>query len=388
MKEENEKAYKLLGFMCYPKWTFDSKYVGVYFEAIKRAIKCGNVEFVEEVLRSNPALLWGNKESGTIFHIALAFRQEKIWNLIYGLSVEQRNKIIGILVGSNNMLHIAAFPIITAKTKGVPDEASKMLYQGEQQFWKEFNKAPGAAMKVQRELQWYKEVEGMVPSSYRIRPNDNGETPHALFTTWYSKLVKEGEQWMRDTATSCTIVATLIVTVMFAAAFTLPGGNYNESENSRNSKSAHAGNPRFLWHNPFMIFVISDALSLFSSITTVLMLLGNKRRRRGQRTAAQEVTGEAVRTRWVWHKELRESITAYTFDNTGMSDLLSSFADVKRSAMKRSSGEDSAVMVHLRRPGLCRLYFYSSRDTWDMLVIWNADEDNGCLPSVSLVNDT
>lgn len=30
---------------------------------------------------------------------------------------------------------------------------------------------------------------------------------------------------MKNTATSCTVVSTLIITIMFAATFTVPGGN-------------------------------------------------------------------------------------------------------------------------------------------------------------------
>ena len=36
---------------------------------------------------------------------------------------------------------------------------------------------------------------------------------------------KDGEQWMKDIATSCIVVGALIVTIMFAAVFTVPGGN-------------------------------------------------------------------------------------------------------------------------------------------------------------------
>ncbi|XP_059631711.1 ankyrin repeat-containing protein NPR4-like [Cornus florida] len=277
MRLKNNQARELLSKMCSPMWTFDSKHVQVYLEAIKRAIKCGNAEFVEEVLRSNPALIWGNKENkerGSIFHIAVAFRQEKIWNLIYGLNTEHRNKIIGTLVETNNLLHIAACPMVMSETIGAPDEASKQPMQREQQFWKAFSEAPGTAMKVQRELQWYKEVERMVPSSYRILANNKGETPPALFSKWHSELVKDGEKWMRDTATSCTIVATLIVTVVFAAALTLPGGNADDDpEQPEHPRSLHSGDPKFLWRTSFMAFVISDALSLFSSVTSVLMFL-------------------------------------------------------------------------------------------------------------------
>ncbi|XP_059629913.1 ankyrin repeat-containing protein At5g02620-like [Cornus florida] len=218
--------------MCCPIWTFDPEYAEIYVEAIKIAINMG---------------------------------MEKIWNLIYGLTTEQRNKATGTLVESNSMLHIAAYPLVD-----VPDEA--LQKKGEQQLSKIFSKPPGAAVKVQREIQWYKEVERMVPSSYKILANKNGNTLPELFTKSHAELVKQGEQWTRDTATSCTIVATLIVTVMFAAAFTLSGGAVDKPDESRKTP-LQSGDPKFLHHDNFMVFIISDAFALFSSFTAVLMFL-------------------------------------------------------------------------------------------------------------------
>ncbi|XP_059630295.1 ankyrin repeat-containing protein ITN1-like [Cornus florida] len=264
MKKKNMEAHELLSKMCSPRWTFDSKYVGVYFEAIKKAIKCGNVEFVEEVLRSNPALLWGDEDSGSIFHIAVAWREEKIWNLIYGLNTQQRNKIAGRLVKSNTILHIAACPLVTDDRYIGGGLLSKedSKNQGEQQSQpKVFSKARDAAMKMQRELQWYEEVKRMVPSSYKLKANNHGETPSDLHASYHNELLKEGEQWMRDTAGSFTIVAALIVTVMFAAAFTLPGG------------TDESGNPVFLKYTLFMVYAIANAISLLTSTTSLLMFL-------------------------------------------------------------------------------------------------------------------
>ena len=68
---------------------------------------------------------------------------------------------------------------------------------------------------------------------------------------------------MKDTTTSCTVVGALIVTIMFAAIFTVPGDN-----NQNNSF------PIFLNKKLFMAFIVSDALLLFSSSTSVLMFLG------------------------------------------------------------------------------------------------------------------
>lgn len=92
--------------------------------------------------------------------------------------------------------------------------------------------------------------------------NEQGRTPQILFTEEHKGLVQEGEKWMKDTASSCMLVATLIATVMFAAAFSVPGGN-NEI----------TGKPNFLLKRSFLVFAVSDALALFSSSTSILIFL-------------------------------------------------------------------------------------------------------------------
>jgi hypothetical protein len=106
-------------------------------------------------------------------------------------------------------------------------------------------------------------VESIVPTQFRENKNKDGKTPQELFTESHKELVKEGEKWMKSTSTSCTVVGALIVTIMFAAAFTVPGGN-DQSK----------GYPIFLKDKLFMLFIISDSISLFSSSTSVLMFLG------------------------------------------------------------------------------------------------------------------
>ena len=88
-------------------------------------------------------------------------------------------------------------------------------------------------------------------------------TPAQQFTKDHKELGLAGEKWMKDTATSCTVVGALIVTIMFAAAFTVPGGT-----------DQNTGFPMFLHKKIFMLFILSDAISLFSSTTSVLMFLG------------------------------------------------------------------------------------------------------------------
>ena len=93
--------------------------------------------------------------------------------------------------------------------------------------------------------------------------NTNSKRPRELFTESHKELVKEGEKWMKGTASSCTVVAALIVTIMFAAAITVPGGNKQDS-----------GLPTFLNEKVFMVFIISNSLSLLSASTSLLMFLG------------------------------------------------------------------------------------------------------------------
>ncbi|KAK2968201.1 hypothetical protein RJ640_001033 [Escallonia rubra] len=83
-----------------------------------------------------------------------------------------------------------------------------------------------------------------------------------VFIETHEELVREAEKWMKDTAKSYTIAASLVLMVVFAAAITIPGGN-----NSVN------GLPRYSKEKAYDVFVISNALALFSSISCVLIFL-------------------------------------------------------------------------------------------------------------------
>ena len=107
------------------------------------------------------------------------------------------------------------------------------------------------------------EVKAVVRPKIRETTNEEGLTPRELFTEEHKDMIKEGENWMKNTATSCTVVGTLIITIMFAAAFTVPGGH-----------NQNTGYPIFSGKKLFTLFIIADSLSLFSSSTSVMMFLG------------------------------------------------------------------------------------------------------------------
>ncbi|KAK9939556.1 hypothetical protein M0R45_016248 [Rubus argutus] len=108
------------------------------------------------------------------------------------------------------------------------------------------------------------EVENIVPSEIHEVPNSDGMTPRELFTKNHEKLKVEAENSMKGTATSCTVVGALIVTIMFTASFTVPGGNNSTNADAR----------MFLVEKLFLIFIISDTLSLVFSTTSVILFLG------------------------------------------------------------------------------------------------------------------
>ena len=112
-------------------------------------------------------------------------------------------------------------------------------------------------------------MEKIVPPSYIKMRNSENQTPKDLFTEKHKDLLKEGEKWMKSTATSCMLVATLIATVVFAAIFTLPGGDNNDN----GAPPPEKGAPLFLEKKWFLIFVISDAVALFSSTASIIMFL-------------------------------------------------------------------------------------------------------------------
>ncbi|KAM4071931.1 hypothetical protein ACB094_11G098700 [Castanea mollissima] len=210
-------------------------------EGMIKAVNEGRVEFVTEMLKAYPDLVWCVKKSKrSLLSFAVLYRQDEVFRLL--CRSPAKKALFALVDGDKNtILHFAAMLEPSARR----------------------NTVPGAAFLMHREVQWYKEVESIVHPFVLESKNTNGKRPRELFTESHKELLKEGEQWMKETASSCTVVAALIVTIMFAAAITVPGGNKQDS-----------GLPTFLNEKVFMVFIISDALSLLSASTSLLMFLG------------------------------------------------------------------------------------------------------------------
>ncbi|KAI3894040.1 hypothetical protein MKW92_026058 [Papaver armeniacum] len=206
-------------------------------KAIHLATINGIVEVFDNLLDSNPYLVRFKDDDGRgLFQIAVMYRQVNIFQYI--CQMRHKNKSASVLdYKQNNILHCVALL-----------SPSRQL-----------DRVTGAALQMQREIQWFLEVEKVVLPRYREMENAAKEKPRALFSVEHKNLMKDGEMWMKETSSACMIVSTLIATIMFAAAFTLPGGN-----------DQNTGYPMFSKSNTFIVFIVCDAVSLFASCTSVM----------------------------------------------------------------------------------------------------------------------
>ncbi|CAM8960972.1 unnamed protein product [Rhodiola kirilowii] len=204
----------------------------MYEKPLFLAAESGIVEIVEELAETFPNILWKKNNDGqNIFQVAVSFRHQSVYSLVYRMAKDKRYKIRAPDKFGNNILHMAG--------KLAP------LHR--------LNTVSGAALNMGCELQWFKEVGKSIQPLQRRARNNDGKTPKELFTKEHEKLVKEGEIWMKSTANSCTTPAALIATVVFSAAITVPMSNI--------------GKPG---ETAFTVFAIADALSLFTSLLSLL----------------------------------------------------------------------------------------------------------------------
>ncbi|KAG6382281.1 hypothetical protein SASPL_158054 [Salvia splendens] len=157
----------------------------------------GNDDFLVELFQNDHNLLYKvNKSSHSIFHVAVLHRYPKVFNLTYELGGTKDLIASYIDNDGNNILHLAG----------------RLAPQNQ------LDNIPGAAMQMQREVLWFKHKE----------------------------LKKRAEEFMKQTAKSCMLVAT----VVFTTAFTVPGNN-----------------------RIITVFPASEVVVMFSLLTSMLMFL-------------------------------------------------------------------------------------------------------------------
>ncbi|KAL0398117.1 UNVERIFIED_CONTAM: hypothetical protein Sradi_2155000 [Sesamum radiatum] len=209
---------------------------------LHEAAKVGNVGLITMLTRSDPDLIWqrDSRKQHYIFHTAVLHRQENVFSLIHQIGSMKELIAISEDDNHNNIMHLAG--------KLAPPGRLKIV--------------SGAALQMQRELLWFKEVEKVVPPSCLDIRNKQRLRPRELFSIEHNSLLTKGETWMKETANNCMIVATLIATVAFTAAFTLPGGNNGDT-----------GMPILKKRTWFTSFAVSNAVALFCSTASIIMFL-------------------------------------------------------------------------------------------------------------------
>ncbi|XP_028770074.1 ankyrin repeat-containing protein ITN1-like [Neltuma alba] len=244
MKVQHAKAHEILNLVCENLRHLNEVKKKMFGKALISVSEEEGVEFLLRVTKANTELImlviYGGSRLPIFFH-AVKYRRAEIFNLLRGFRFKNVVASFADSKSSNTLLHVAAM----LAPSSYLDHIS------------------GATLQMQREMQWFKAVESVVGPGYKLVINNDKLTPLEYFKRNHKELRADGEKWMKETASSCSIVGALIVTIMFAAAITVPGGNNQNS-----------GYPMFMEEKLFKVFLISDALSLFSSTTSVLTFLG------------------------------------------------------------------------------------------------------------------
>ncbi|KAG5120806.1 hypothetical protein JHK84_039146 [Glycine max] len=198
------------------------------------AIKSGNVEAVKMLIDKNRELVTiKDPQNGrNLLHLVVLFRQKRIFiSMLWGLE-EHIVRAVEVDNEGNNILHLAAH---------LPVEFEELS-------------SLRASIQMQRELEWFKFVETCVPRELRRMRNNMGKRPIDVFYEEHKKLSEEIKDAARGIAEYGMLVSTLVATVAFAAALTVPGDKTNA------------------W---FTVFILTNAVALFTSSASLLSFLSN-----------------------------------------------------------------------------------------------------------------
>ncbi|KAJ0793972.1 putative ankyrin repeat-containing domain, PGG domain, ankyrin repeat-containing domain superfamily [Helianthus annuus] len=244
LKEDKVKhniALMILKFICEEVSKLKSNHSYYYHDAFIVAVNNNTIEVIEQITQSFPESIWTRGNGYLLSELSIINRCEKVFNfLAYKVTQDKYLHTISEDENNNNLLHLAG--ILAPKHK--------------------LNMVSGAALQLQRELQWFEEVGKFVKPKDKEALNNKQETPIMVFRQEHNDLRQKGEDWMKKTSESYTITATLIITIVFAAAITVPGGVKGDT-----------GKPTFQTRPSFIVFAVSDAISLFTSTTSLLLFL-------------------------------------------------------------------------------------------------------------------
>ncbi|CAB4275709.1 unnamed protein product [Prunus armeniaca] len=221
----------------------NSKKQSIYkYNPLLIATITGIVPIVAEILRQHPQAAEHVSDSEqNILHLAIKHRQREILELLKRkpITISRLNEMIDS--DGNTILHQAA------------DRSYYSVAISE--------KLIGPAMQLQAELLWMMGVKNILPPHYIMHHNNKDQTAEELFNDEHNELLKSAQEWIKDTAQSCSTVAVLVATVVFAAAYAMPGGNEPN------------GLPVFHDSPLFWLFTCMDVVAIACSLSSVAFFL-------------------------------------------------------------------------------------------------------------------
>ncbi|KAK9209643.1 hypothetical protein WN944_002010 [Citrus x changshan-huyou] len=166
----------------------------------------GITEIFEEILQRYPqALLSKENELNeqNILHVAVERRQHKVFELIM-------NKM---------QLYVPKWAARIDK-KGY----TLLHHVADMKHYKQGIR-PGPVLQFQEELQWFERVKKIMPRHYVMHRDEIKKiTASDLFDLTHEDQLRKAQEWIKETAQACSVLAILIATVVFTAAFTILGG--------------------------------------------------------------------------------------------------------------------------------------------------------------------
>ncbi|KAF7840583.1 ankyrin repeat-containing protein ITN1-like [Senna tora] len=203
------------------------------------AASYGIIEIVELFLKKHPESINHVSDDGhNVLHMAVKHRQLKIFKLLQ----------------KKSEFHTLASQI-SSKTKNT------ILHQVARTDFYRPPELPGAAFQLQSELKWFKRVRKVLPSHLIMHCDEDYLTAADILDIMHYNMLKEAQSWIKETSQSCSTVSVLVATVVFAAAYTIPGGS------TEGGDAVLSGSPVLLF------FTTMDIVALSLSLASVVMFL-------------------------------------------------------------------------------------------------------------------
>ncbi|RVW54749.1 hypothetical protein CK203_071945 [Vitis vinifera] len=235
---------------------------GKLWTPILIAAKNGIKEMVESILICSPMAIHDvSPEKKNVVLLAVENRHPHVYKVLLKNVNNMTDSVFGAVDNNgNSALHLAAM-----FTDNKP--------------WL----TPGASLQMQWEVKWFEYVKKSMRPNFFPALNNDKESPQQIFTDKHKDLVQKGGEWLSSTATSCSVVSTLIATVAFATSTTLPGGNKEIT-----------GMPVLELKPAFHLFAISSLVALCSSITSTIMFLAILTSRNQEKDFARYLPGKLL----------------------------------------------------------------------------------------------